>query len=80
MEINEVMEKFLLLKKIMGNIIRKIEIYEDLSISEIFILLKISDELNPTLTRLSELTGFSNSLITFAIDNFEEKGLVRRKK
>ncbi|MEM0151348.1 MAG: hypothetical protein QXN11_05815, partial [Thermoplasmata archaeon] len=62
MEINEVMEKFLLLKKIMGNIIRKIEIYEDLSISEIFILLKISDELNPTLTRLSELTGFSNSL------------------
>ncbi len=80
MEVNEIMKKFFLLKRIMGNIMRKMEMGSELSISEVSILLKISEEPGLSLSRLSELTGFSNSLITFAIDALEEKGLVMRIK
>lgn len=80
METREMVEKFLTLKKVMGNILRKVELGDGIGVTEISILLRVSEEKDVTLTRLSELTGYSNSLITFAVDSLEAKGLVKRVK
>jgi DNA-binding MarR family transcriptional regulator len=80
MRTNEIVEKFLTLKKTMGAILRKVELGEGIGITEMSILIKLADEKNVTLSKLSEITGYSNSLITFAVDSLEKKGLVKRIK
>ncbi|HEU12885.1 MAG: MarR family winged helix-turn-helix transcriptional regulator [Thermoplasmata archaeon] len=80
MKTDEIVTKFFNLKRTMGDLLRLVETDRDLGLTEMYILLKIQDEKSITLTKLSEITGYSNSLITFAIDDLEGRGLVKRVK
>jgi DNA-binding MarR family transcriptional regulator len=61
-------------------IIKEIKI-EGLYFSDFIVFKKICCNKRPyTMSELSELTGFSNTMITFSIDTLEKKGYVHRKK
>lgn len=81
MEVNDLIAKYFRLKKIMASIHRTAALSEnDMSLTDAVVFLKINSENDMTLGRLSELTGFSNTLITFTVDSLESKGLVIRKR
>ena len=78
---NEIIDRFFRLKKMISLIYRSIPTLEyDISLSDVVVFLRIEKEEEMTLGKLSELTGFSNTLITFTIDSLEKKGLVTRSR
>lgn len=80
-EENEIIDRFFRLKKMISLIYRSIPALEyDISLSDVVVFLRIEKEEEMTLGKLSELTGFSNTLITFTIDSLEKKGLVTRSR
>ncbi len=79
-ERNELIEKIVQIRKITNTIFKKVEMEGgDISFSSIIVLLKIFKEKREvTMSTISELTGFSNALITFSIDELEKRGIVER--
>lgn len=81
MEVNDLIGKYFRLKKIIASIHRAAALSEnDMSLTDAVVFMKINGKDEITLGRLSELTGFSNTLITFTVDTLESKGLVVRKR
>jgi DNA-binding MarR family transcriptional regulator len=76
----EILQRFHRIKMLMDA--TKSKAFKDTSLSstEVRILLKIPLDEEITPTRLSELTNFSNTLITFSADSLEEKGLIERNR
>jgi len=61
-------------------IIKEIKI-DGMYFSDFIVFKKICCNKRPyTMSELSEITGFSNTMITFSIDTLEKKGYVHRKK
>ncbi len=81
-EFDTLIEKFTLVNKLRIRIIKEIETYiEDINFTDYILLKKIIREKRElSMTEISELTGFSNTLITFTVDNLEKKGFVFRQK
>jgi len=81
MEVNELIDKYFKVKKTMA-LIHKYAAMDDreMSLTDAVVFLKINSEKEMTLGKLSELTGFSNTLITFTVDSLESKGLVTRTR
>ncbi|MGC8497436.1 MAG: MarR family winged helix-turn-helix transcriptional regulator [Thermoplasmata archaeon] len=81
-EFDTLIEKFTLVNKIRIRIIKEIETHmEDINFTDYILLKKIIREKRDlSMTEVSELTGFSNTLITFTVDNLEKKGYVFRQK
>ncbi len=81
MEVNELIDKYFKVKKMMA-LIHKYAAMDDreMSLTDAVVFLKINSEKEMTLGKLSELTGFSNTLITFTVDSLESKGLVTRTR
>ncbi len=81
MEVNNLIEKYFKVKKIMAIIHRSAALEDnDMTLTDAVVFLKINSENEMTLGKLSELTGFSNTLITFTVDSLESKGLVTRSR
>ncbi|MGC8546412.1 MAG: MarR family winged helix-turn-helix transcriptional regulator [Thermoplasmata archaeon] len=81
MEVNNLIEKYFKVKKIMAMIHRSVALEDsDMTLTDAVVFLKINTENEMTLGKLSELTGFSNTLITFTVDSLESKGLVSRTR
>jgi len=81
-EFDTIIEKFTIINKLRVRIIKEIENYmADINFTD-FILLKkiIREKRELSMTEISEITGFSNTLITFTVDNLEKKGYVFRQK
>jgi DNA-binding MarR family transcriptional regulator len=81
-EYESLIEKFMIVNKARVRIIKEIENYlEDINFTDYIILKKVyCENRDLSMTELSELIGFSNTLITFAVDNLEKKGYVYRQK
>ncbi len=81
-EFDTLIEKFTFVNKVRIRIIKEIETYmEDINFTDYILLKKIIREKRDlSMTEISELTGFSNTLITFTVDNLEKKGCVFRQK
>ena len=78
---DDVIEKFMKVKKLVRSIIRlNLEELYGLTLTEVHVLLKVPTEQEMKPSRLSELTNFSNTLITFSLDSLEQKGLIERNK
>ncbi len=80
-EINqELLEQYLSLKKSLTKLYRLAisGADYDLNHSEILMIMKLEPDRELTLSKLSEITGFSNTMVTFTVDSLEEKGLVKR--
>jgi len=77
---SDLIEKIAEIRKLTSTIYKKVEIESgDISFSSIIVLLKIfKEKKDVTMSTISELTGFSNALITFSIDELEKKGIVER--
>ncbi len=77
---SDLIEKIAEIRKLTGTIYKRVEIESgDISFSSIIVLLKIfKEKKDVTMSTISELTGFSNALITFSIDELEKKGIVER--
>lgn len=77
---NLLFERYVSLKKNLGKITKRIlggsEV--DLSQAEKIIIMKLEPGTEINLSKLSELTGLSNTMITFMIDSLEKKGYVER--
>ncbi|MEM0161370.1 MAG: hypothetical protein QW258_04325 [Thermoplasmata archaeon] len=81
-EFDTLIEKFTLVNKLRIRIIKEIESYMgDINFTDYILLKKIIPaQRDLSMTEVSELTGFSNTLITFTVDNLEKKGYVFRQK
>lgn len=77
-----IIEKFTIINKLRLRIIKEIESHmKNINFTDFVLLKKISRENRDlSMTELSELTGFSNTLITFTVDSLEKKGYVYRQK
>jgi len=77
---SDLIEKIAEIRKLTSTIYKKVEIESgDVSFSSIIVLLKIfKEKKDVTMSTISELTGFSNALITFSIDELENRGIVER--
>jgi len=81
MDQNEILEKLIKMKKIIVKINKMLDPkIENLNYTDIFVFMKITNEEGITMTKLSEITGFSSTLITFTVDELERHNLVERKK
>ncbi len=76
----DLIEKIAEIRKLTSTIYKRVEIESgNISFSSIIVLLKIfKEKKDVTMSTISELTGFSNALITFSIDELEKKGIVER--
>jgi len=81
MDQNEILEKLIKMKKIIVKINKMLDPkIENLNYTDIFVFMKITNEEGITMKKLSEITGFSSTLITFTVDELERHNLVERKK
>lgn len=77
---NEIFEKIFKIKKEINRIYKLLDPgINNMNYTNTIILMKIPDS-GITMTKLSELTGFSTTLITFTVNDLEKQGLVERKK
>jgi len=76
----ELLEQYLSLKKSFTKLHKlAISVADyDLNNAEILMIMKLEPDRELTLSKLSEVTGFSNTMVTFTVDSLEEKGLIRR--
>lgn len=79
MESHDLLEKLILLKRSMNKIYRRIG-RQQMGRTDLIVLMLTGENNEISPGRLSELTGFSNSLITISITNLENAGLIRRKR
>jgi len=77
---SDLIEKIAEIRKLTSTIYKRVGIESgDISFSSIIVLLKIfKEKRDVTMSTISELTGFSNALITFSIDELEKRGIVER--
>jgi len=80
MESHELLEKLIHLKRSMGNIYSRIGISGSIGRTDLIILMLIGENKEISPGRLSEITGFSKSLITISLTNLENAGLIKRKR
>lgn len=81
MDQNEILDRLIRMKKLIIKINRMIDPeIEGLNYTDIFVFMKIADNEGITMTKLSEITGFSSTLITFTVDELERHNLVERKE
>lgn len=81
MDQNEILDRLIKMKKLIIKINRMLDPeIEGLNYTDIFVFMKIADKEGITMTKLSEITGFSSTLITFTVDELERHKLVERKK
>lgn len=81
MDQNEILDRLIKMKKLIIKINRMLDPeIENLNYTDIFVFMKIADKEGITMTKLSEITGFSSTLITFTVDELERHKLVERKK
>ncbi len=77
---NLLFEKYVSLKKNLSKITKRILGTSDgeLSQAEKIIIMKLEPGAEINLSKISELTGLSNTMVTFMIDALEKKGYVER--
>jgi len=81
MDQNEILDRLIKMKKLIIKINRMLDPeIKNLNYTDIFVFMKIADKEGITMTKLSEITGFSSTLITFTVDELERHKLVERKK
>ncbi|MGC8663235.1 MAG: MarR family winged helix-turn-helix transcriptional regulator [Thermoplasmata archaeon] len=81
MDQNEVFERLIKMKKLIIKINKMINPdIDNLNTTDIFIFMKIADNEGITMTKLSEITGFSSTMITFTVDELEKLSIVERKR
>lgn len=79
MESHDLLEKLILLKRSMNKIYRRIG-RQQMGRTDLIVLMLTGENNEISPGKLSELTGFSKSLITISITNLENAGLIRRKR
>ncbi|MCL4328143.1 MAG: MarR family transcriptional regulator [Candidatus Thermoplasmatota archaeon] len=81
-EYGELLGSVAILRKLRMKIMNEISSQlGDLTATDLFVLTRICEgDPGLTMTDLSNLTGFSNAIITFSVDSMEEKSLVKRER
>lgn len=81
-EYGELLGSVAILRKLRMKIMNEISSQlGDLTATDLFVLTRICEgDPGLTMTDLSNLTGFSNAIITFSVDSLEEKSLVKRER
>ncbi len=81
MDQNEILERLIKMKNIIIKITKALRPnINGLNSTDIYVLMKIAKNEGITMTKLSEITGLSSTLITFTIDNLEKLSFVERRK
>ncbi|MDP8012365.1 MAG: MarR family winged helix-turn-helix transcriptional regulator [Thermoplasmata archaeon] len=80
MENHEILEKIIQLKRNLGRIYGSVKLKTSLNRTELIIFMIIGENNGISPGKLSNLTGFSKSLITISITNLENAGLIKRKR
>ncbi|MDP8011670.1 MAG: MarR family winged helix-turn-helix transcriptional regulator [Thermoplasmata archaeon] len=81
MDQNEILERLIKMKNIIIKITKALRPnINGLNSTDIYVLMKIAKNEGITMTKLSEITGLSSTLITFTVDNLEKLSFVERRK
>lgn len=80
MENHELFERMILLKKVLSRINRSMGMGRSLGRTDLIILMIIAENNKISPSKLSNITGFSKSLITMSLTNLEELNLIKRKR
>ncbi|MGC8662858.1 MAG: MarR family winged helix-turn-helix transcriptional regulator [Thermoplasmata archaeon] len=80
MENHELLENIVNLKRNLNRIYGTLGIKSSMNRTDLILLMIIGENNGISPGRLSEITGFSKSLITISITDLEKAGLIKRKR